>query len=97
MLSEGLKRFLSEWLAWAEADAPPHPIFKSSLGLCTNVMNWAECQADEHDWNAYRELKQVFHGELFPFGEARYERDMRLGIQHRNEARLAWVREKLYG
>jgi len=94
MISEELKAFLTEWLAWAESGAPRHPIFTPKYGLCTNSMNWEDHQTEERFWNIHHELKALLIG-TFPFGRKSYDSDEIRETQHLNPQRLAWVKEQL--
>lgn len=89
-MNDKLKQFLAEWLAWAEADAPEHPVFTARFGLCYNLAQWSGL-----DYELAFELAEIFNGDSYPFGEYKYNLDCMNNTQHRNPARLAWVRKQL--
>lgn len=97
-MSEQMKQFLTEWLAWAEADAPVHPVFKAHRGLCSNLYQWS-CDNPDISVSKFAylgcELTELFNSEVYPFGKDDYMRDYKSRTQHRNGKRLAWVREQL--
>lgn len=90
MISNELRKFLSEWLAWAEADAPSHQVFDSRFGLCRNVEHYSIYT------NAYDELRELLGRDAYPFGgEVIYWGERKAISHHRNQFRLAWVRKTL--
>lgn len=103
-MSETLKKFLAEWLEWAEAGAPEHEALDRSLGLCANLGFWVTenileipgdmCDTVEAEFSALL-VAEFGDNYMYPFGGDEYIQAARLGTQHLNEARLAWVREQL--
>lgn len=94
--------FLTEWLAWAEADAPEHPLFWPWVGLCGNCDSWDEGE-HYHDHDSFypttKALERAlarFDSPSYPFGgyEA-YNADRYVSGHHRNPQRLRWVRRKI--
>ena len=94
-MSPELRAFLTEWLAWAEADAPEHEVFSGHTGLCNNVCWWTEENLQSTSFWLLRELEERLGDPSFPFGRAEYTRARRAGLQHRDPNRLAWVRTQL--
>lgn len=103
-MSETLKKFLSEWLAWAEAGAPEHEAFDRRYGLCAdlgfwlteNIMVIPDEEADDVEVEFGRLLSAEFGDEyMYPFGRVDYLVRGNNGTQHLNEARLAWARKQL--
>lgn len=83
-ISPALRKFLSEWLAWAEAGGPNRR-FSNSAGLCVNS------PVDVSD-----ELADLLGFESYPFGgESVYYEERDKGAIHKNPLRLAWVRKML--
>lgn len=90
-ISPELRRFLRDWLAWAEAGAPdgsPHD-FCDVAGLCSNCC-WYFPEAVDHP--AYFELTSMFK-DGYPFGGCDEYYSGR--PHHTNPQRLAWVRAVL--
>jgi len=87
-MTPALRQFLADWLAWAEAGAPEHPVFHRRGGLCV--------LASRVSYYLNSELEDVFDEIFYPFGG--YEEYHRRRIdetQHENPARRAWVRQQL--
>lgn len=103
-MGETLKKFLSEWLEWAEAGAPLHEAFDEHYGLCANLGYWitencltlTEEEADTAE-EEFALLQAAEFGDecLYPFGRTEYLVASDRGTQHTNEKRLAWVRKQL--
>jgi len=92
-IDRALHAFLTDWLTWAEAGAPDHPVFFPEAGLCSNARWWGE----EHGIGIDMDLAfmDIFGGESYQFGcKAFYERS-RNRTQHLDPNRLAWVRAVL--
>lgn len=93
-----LKRFLSEWLEDAEADVGGNVRW---VGLCGNFREWADNQGMHpyDSWGLADMLCSLFpkgRSKLYPFGgHNRYTQDTHMQTHHKNEMRLAWVREQL--
>lgn len=95
-MSDELKKFLTEWLEWAENDGTEGK-FDPQFGLCYNY-----CQfCGGYNSNAYAELAKMFKvdglDDAYPFdkdGDA-YEQDAIFSEIHKNPERRAWVRSKL--
>lgn len=89
-LSPELRKFLTDWLEWAENGAPDLRPFLRLLGLCSNAPE-----------NILEELQALFEREFgdnanYPFGgRAHYWSNLGARTQHLDPARLAWVRAKL--
>lgn len=107
-MSELIKQYLTEYLAWAEADAPVHETLNPDHPICSNARLWARAGKQEtrlasqgvDDANQMVcELKDMFVRDdmdiWFPFGEATFTRECRFSAHHRNPDRLAWVRKQL--
>jgi hypothetical protein len=103
-MSEALKKFLSEWLEWAESGAQGHEAFDRSFGLCANLGFWLTENILDIPWEeadtAEREFGRLLHDEfgdeyMYPFGRVDYLVRGNNGTQHLNEARLAWARKQL--
>ena len=96
-MSKELMEFLREWLAWAEAGAPPDPRFDTGFGLCTNLKIWCgETEKNSESNRLSAELRVALGGANYPFNEnssACYEAEE--FRYHRNEKRISWVKEKL--
>lgn len=89
-MSPELRQRLTEWLVWAEAGAPDDT-FVPYWGLCSNM---------EYRQDLYYELVKILPrprvGRDYPFGgETVYNEEARTSTMHKNEARLAWVRQAL--
>lgn len=102
-MSENLKLFLADWLAWTQDGAPPSLPFTRYQGLCTNFGRWYrsairdDYEAMHAEVNQFKDLL-VSEGldEDYPFGgEERYLRDCEHETMHRNKARIDWVRSKV--
>lgn len=92
-MSPELRKFLAEWLEWAEAGAPEHPHFRRWCGLCKA----SECWSRESYLRD--ELTLLFDrqglDDTYPFGETSYRYARETERQHRSPTRLAWVRKQL--
>lgn len=89
-----LRKVLTDWLEWAEADAPECADFDPTFGLCTNIL-------ESRTFEVYCEFKDMlaldFGENSYPFdnGEEEYCMVADDGEHHRNPKRLAWVRRVL--
>ena len=93
-MSPELRQFLTDWLAWAEAGAPPLQPFSRRSGLCSATHMASGGSALQQELQAL--LLRYFGPTDFPFGgEARYHRDASFGTQHENMLRVQWVRAVL--
>lgn len=104
-----IKQYLTEYLAWAEADAPEHESLNPYHPICNNARHWARADNRKtllttHDVGIDQEqmvatLKEMFDSEgmdmWYPFGEATFYRECHAAAHHRNPERLAWVRKQL--
>jgi hypothetical protein len=93
-MSEELKQFLSDYLAWVEAGAPPSKPFERGYGLCSNTYHW------DGDWTHLGgELDTLFAedglDEDYPFGEAAYAAAIEADTQHLHQPRIDWIVRKL--
>ena len=97
-----LCRFLSEWLSWAEAGAPPDRYFRAHIGLCGNLDRWLGRYGEPEDvtpptWRTRRllraYLKESFgEGRNYPFGGInRYNEENEQGLAFANTSRKWWV------
>lgn len=101
-MSEELKRFYREYLAWVEAGAPLSTVFTETRGLCCNLLDWSKNTYPNR--RKYIELSEE-QGSLFmaaglsisfPFHDddtGEYYRECERDAAHLNPKRLAWVRE----
>lgn len=96
--------FLTEWLAWAEADAPRHPAFDAGYGLCSNADYWdtEAFDPEKEEYCAYpttkalRRALSLFNDPAYPFNTAEgYYRASDKLAHHTNAKRLNWVRRKI--
>lgn len=86
-MTPALRQFLTDYLAWAEADAPDDR-FNRWHGLCVN--------AERESRDLLCELNALFCGEVHPFGGIHmYWAESEGRTIHRNPDRLAWIRAKL--
>lgn len=105
-MNEHIYAFLVEWLAWAEGHDSEIEYYMSS-GLCHNF-NLYRCfrNLGGHERDRFETLLSVTtrhqmdtdpsYDYLYPFGGFDlYEKEKFEGIQHKNPARLAWVRERI--
>lgn len=92
-MTPALRQFLADWLAWAEAGAPEHPVFRRDYGLCGSLQKYAGLYEGRR---LEDELLRLFNFTVFPFGSSQeFHQQTRDGTQHENPARLAWVRQQL--
>ncbi len=81
-ISEPLRQFLTDWLAWAEGEAVDGEPFWRRFGLCRNAPD-----------NCAIELMDLLHAELgtslFPFGASAYKVRCLARTQHLDPNRLA--------
>lgn len=93
-MSETLKKFLSEWLAWAELGAPEHKTFQPWSGLCYTLIRWGASSKVQCEFANL--LIDTLDDDEYPFGGQKiFDHDNHNQTMHLNEARLAWVREQL--
>lgn len=85
-MSDALRAYLADWLAWTERGAPMNEQFSRLFGLCYNAFQTTH--------SVYDELCDIF-GEDYPFGEHDYYRRNEARTQHLDPNRLAWVRANL--
>jgi len=96
-MTPALRQFLTDWLAWAEAGAPEHPVFRRKSGLCMLAQIFWEEQPNSELVDDLQDALEASFGEThYPFGGA-HEFHIRMldHTQHENPARLAWVRQQL--
>lgn len=94
-ISPALRKFLSEWLAWAEAGGPENYLFNRSLGLCGASYLYSgsiklRVELQEKLAESLRDFTNPFSGGYHGFEVERVNRTM-----HKNPLRLAWVRKTL--
>jgi len=91
-LSPALRDALTQWLEWAEAGGPEHPVFRRDRGLCGSIRRVGrEWVRKELGW-----LLSLDYGQThYPFGKANYLTRRHFETQHQDPARLAWVRKVL--
>lgn len=101
-VDKAIKLFCKAWLEWVDAGTPHSKImFSTHLGMCDNLPYWMmENGYDLADRYAAletisREFYRRYGSRSYPFGgSVAYYNDKHDGTMHRNEARLAWAREK---
>lgn len=103
-MNQHLCIFLTRYLAWAEAGAVTKE-FKVAYGLCENFTHWMDIGPTSSDmthseWVELRfsliELLDGLADSSYPFGGSdRYYEEMSTRSHHKNDLRLAWVREQL--
>lgn len=104
-VSHTLYQFFQEWHEWATSgNALNRPEFLTFVGLCANLVNWAEGSDLEHRIGELEqemsELLEFNFGEDFtyPFGGIyQYCKEMKDFSCHCNHARLAFVKKILDG
>lgn len=85
-MTPDLIAFLKAWHDWATSGAPDGEPFCREDGLCDNTVSD----------RIYKELKGLFGGNTFPFGDYdEYQDRAAEATQHECPKRLAWVRERL--
>jgi hypothetical protein len=99
-VSELLKKFLAEWLEWAEGGAEDCKPFDRSIGLCTSYHDWLFRRSGFEEVGARKQLEFLFISDgldkSYPFGgEEEYWDALEHDRQHLNPQRLAWVRSKV--
>jgi hypothetical protein len=88
-MTPALRQFLADWLAWAEAGAPEHPVFVRGRGLCGCAFNYG-------GYMLRHEVRKALDFVTYPFGGGNeFHIRMEDRTQHENPARLAWVRHQL--
>lgn len=101
-MSDELKKFLQEWLAWAEAGGvmqdDHRDLFSNYSGLCGNAWGYRVVKGIEEELE--EEVKIVLHATGFsgyyPFGGRKlFYQEVDNGITHLNQERLNWVRRQL--
>jgi hypothetical protein len=92
-MSDELKKFLADYLAWVDAGAPEGEPFTRHFGLCFN--------AEEIDHKLYKELCGILEKEFpdhaaYPFGGMSvYLNYNKNHTQHLNQKRIDWIKSKL--
>ena len=88
-MTPALRQFLADWLAWAEAGAPKHPVFTRHWGLCGCAFHYG-------GHRLRHEVRKALSFVSYPFGgENEFNIRIKDRTQHLNPARLAWVRQQL--
>ncbi len=82
------RKFLREWLEWAENGAPECLVFRRHSGLCP-VASWYD---DRNNTSTRKDLERAFEHRSYPFGGAQYGKRCVSRTQHLDPNRLAWVR-----
>lgn len=102
-MTKEMREFLTAWLAWATSggvkDHEYGNIFRPYTGLCAALDYWTDV-VDVPFYLLIEELGDMLDADEldteYPFDtEESYSEAARLGTQHLNPARLAWVRAKL--
>lgn len=92
-ISPELRKFLREWLAWAEAGGPRHEVFSRSRGLCGCALVYGYYA--EICYQIRSEMRDIFNCS-YPFGgSSTFFADEMNRTMHLNQLRLAWVRNTL--
>lgn len=104
-MSSHLKQYLTDYLNWAEADAPPHDAFSPFHPLCGNARFWVRKEnritlGGEIDTEQMvDELQYMFDSDgldiWYPFGEEKYFFECHSASHHRNPVRIEWVRQTI--
>ena len=100
-MNKELKRFLSEYLVWAEAGGPDWFTFDRGFGLCDNLDVWCEDLHEDETWEVTEEFRSLLpktgdpEGDRFPFGKEDYYARSREGTLHECPKRLEFVRKVL--
>lgn len=101
-MSEQLRQFLREYLAWvATGGDERHACFDRGLGLCANLYGW-QLEAGIKTASLALELKRLFEQDglntEYPFmSDDEYFDECEHDTCWQNPVRLAWVRSKLTG
>lgn len=102
-MSDELRKFLQEWLAWADAggvmDDEHVNLFSNYSGLCDNAWRYSFIKGIKAGSLEY-EVKAALYTTRFsgdyPFGGRKlFYQESDNGTTHLNEARLNWVRRQL--
>lgn len=108
VVSGDLLNFLSDWLDWAGRCGEVTEIFSPCEGLCGGLGGWADRLFVESDWpkiavkhgEMAREMKAAFKASgldtLYPFGEKNFDERISKRNQHKDPARLAWVKAVIH-
>jgi hypothetical protein len=101
-MSDLLREFLSEWLAWAESGGLERQPFTRFSGLCLNFWEWLEDRdaSFKEITGEMSALEGLFISEgldhITPFGASvKYSDEGDRASMHLNPQRLAWVRSKV--
>lgn len=92
-MSPEMKRFLTEWLEWAEGESPEDTDhFRTISGLCFCARCYGGPVLEE-------ELDGLFEAQsmcaAYPFGKEAYRCALDEDAIHKDPNRLAWVRKQL--
>ena len=102
-MTREMREFLTAWLDWAQGGGCEYheygSIFRTDTGLCSSIYRWAGGVHLLYN-NLLGELGYMLKAEgldtAYPFDtKGSYDEAARLCTQHRNPARLEWVRSKL--
>ena len=103
-LEQTFLKFLKDWLAWAEADAPEHSVFDEQQGLCPNWRRYMRGRLDDYIYGlevseAQKWYMKLSHTLLNDLGESTdpfgWYGDKTEAPSHKWEPRLTWVRNKI--
>jgi hypothetical protein len=94
-MSPELRAFLADWLAWVERGAPEGEPYSREFGLCASVYSYARLAPRVSGHDLHVELCILFGDCDFPFGFENYDQRNFDETQHKDPARLAWVRAQL--
>lgn len=101
-MSQLMVKYISAYLAWAEDGAPNCITFGRYYALCANTIKW--CWRNGHSLSDARNIREELNAHFrldglnvtHPFGGYdRFKVDSVALTHHKNELRLAWIRDKI--
>ena len=104
MVSPLMYDFLLSWYTWANGTPNDLVKYATSCGLCNAVYDYSTHGIVYEDkrgvsYELHQELKRLFAEDglsvTYPFGSSNYTEAQRNRTQHKDAARLAWVKSKI--
>lgn len=104
MISALMYEYLSSWYTWATGTPNDLVKYSQSCGLCNGCYDYSQHGIIYEDkigcaHELQQELKRLFAEDglstTYPFGSSSYIRAQRERAQHKDAARLAWVKSKI--